>query len=57
MKLGEAMYKAQGGDPGMGPDGAGAGPGGGGAGETPKDDNVVDADFEEVDEKKRKGSA
>ena len=36
MKLGEAMYKAQ-------------GEAGGDAGETPKDDVVVDAEFEEVD--------
>ena len=36
MKLGEAMYKAQ-------------GEAGGDAGETPKDDGVVDAEFEEVD--------
>jgi molecular chaperone DnaK len=56
MKLGEAMYKAQaggaapGGDqPGAGPDaGGGAAPGGEGK------DKVVDADFEEVDEKKNK---
>jgi len=59
MKLGEHMYKAQQ-DAGAGPQGPGAGgpgaghPGGGpGAGH---DDKVVDADFEEVDEKKR-GSA
>jgi molecular chaperone DnaK len=50
MKLGEAMYKPDeaGGDSGGGPETAGnpsSGP-----------DNVVDADFEEVDEKKRKGS-
>lgn len=53
MKLGEAMYKAQqeagGGDAG----GQQGGPHGPGAGH---DDKVVDADFEEVDEKKR-GSA
>ena len=36
MKLGEAMYKAQ-------------GEAGGDAGEAPKDDGVVDAEFEEVD--------
>ena len=70
MKLGEAMYRAQqgaGGDaggagPGGGPGGgAGAGghggphggPGGGAAG----NDKVVDADFEEVDDQKRRGSA
>jgi len=51
MKLGEAMYKAQagGGEGGEGPDmdgGAGA----------PKDDNVVDAEFSEVDDQK-KGAA
>ncbi len=51
MKVGEAMYKAQqesgeAGDAGAGP-GAGAGSDAGGSDET-----VVDADFEEVDEKK-----
>jgi len=50
MKLGEAMYKAQqaaGGEAGAAPQ----------SGETPKsDDNVVDADFEEVDDDK-KGAA
>jgi len=52
MKMGEALYKAQGGaeQPQPGPEpgpqpGAGAG-----------DDKVVDADFEEVDEQKRRGS-
>jgi molecular chaperone DnaK len=49
MKLGEAMYKA-----------AQAQPGGEGApkteGEAPKDDNVVDAEFSEVDDNK-KGAA
>jgi molecular chaperone DnaK len=59
MKLGEGMYKAQQ-DAGGGPQGPGAGgpgaghPSGGHAGG--HDDKVVDADFEEVDEKKR-GSA
>ena len=46
MKLGEAMYKAQQSEAAAGDasaDGAAAGP---------KDDNVVDADFEEVDDKK-----
>jgi molecular chaperone DnaK len=58
MKLGEAMYKAQQGGPEAGP-GAGpqGGPGAGGAGkpgggEAGGDGKVVDADFEEVDEKK-----
>jgi molecular chaperone DnaK len=50
MKLGEGMYKAQQ-DAGAGPQGPQAGPGGGQSGG--HDDNVVDADFEEVDEKKR----
>ena len=51
MKLGEAMYKAQ------QAAGEGAAQPGGGGGEAPKpDDNVVDADFEEVDENK-KGTA
>jgi molecular chaperone DnaK len=47
MKLGEAMYKAQAaeGAPGEGPDSAGK-----------PQDNVVDADFEEVDDNK-KGAA
>ncbi|HUI35422.1 MAG TPA: molecular chaperone DnaK [Stellaceae bacterium] len=54
MKFGEAMYKATQGAEG-GPQGPGAG--GPGAGPHPgHDDKVVDADFEEVDEKKR-GSA
>ena len=43
MKLGEAMYKAQ--QTGGEPHGADTGAS---AGEAPKDDNVVDADFEEV---------
>jgi len=50
MKLGEAMYKAQ----------QASGEGGapeGDAGATPKDDNVVDAEFSEVDENNKKGSA
>ncbi len=59
MKLGEAMYKeaqaaaAAAADPGAGPDGSGNGaPGGDGA---PADgaDEVVDADFEEVDDDKK----
>jgi molecular chaperone DnaK len=54
MKLGEAMYKAS------QADNAGAGEGGdqgGGAGESKPDDNVVDAEFSEVDEDKKKGAA
>jgi molecular chaperone DnaK len=49
MKLGEAMYRAQQGAGGAGPEGA---PNPGDAGE-----NVVDAEFEEVDENKKKGGA
>ncbi len=48
MKLGEAMYKAQ---AAAGGDAAGA------EAAAPKDDNVVDADFEEVDDDKKKGAA
>jgi molecular chaperone DnaK len=54
MKLGEAMYRAQqGGDSGGGDadGGAGTGSGGGAA-----DDNVVDADFEEVEDDKKKSA-
>jgi len=47
MKLGEAMYKAQqAGAEGSAPEG-----------EAPKDDNVVDAEFSEVDDDKKKGAA
>jgi molecular chaperone DnaK len=54
MKLGEAMYKAQaGGHPGEGGGDAGPGAGGHAAG----DEKVVDADFEEVDDQKKRGSA
>jgi molecular chaperone DnaK len=56
MKLGETMYKAQ--QPGPGP-GDGGTPGGsaGGPGQGGGNDKVVDADFEEVDERKKRGSA
>jgi molecular chaperone DnaK len=47
MKLGEAMYKAQQAEQG------GAAP----EGESKPDDNVVDAEFSEVDEDKKKGAA
>ncbi|HAH09202.1 MAG TPA: molecular chaperone DnaK, partial [Alphaproteobacteria bacterium] len=47
MKLGEAIYRAQSASSGE----AGAGPDGG----KPADENVVDADYEEVDENKKKG--
>ncbi len=45
MKLGEAMYKAQ------------AGEGGDTEGGAKPDDNVVDAEFSEVDDDKKKGAA
>jgi len=51
MKLGEAMYKAQAAD-GAGAQPGGAGPGAG-PGATASDDKVVDAEFEEVDDKKK----
>jgi molecular chaperone DnaK len=50
MKIGEAMYKAQQ-DAGAGPGAPGAGPQAGGPGKP--DEKVVDAEFEEVDEKKK----
>ena len=54
MKLGEAMYRAQQSEAAPGDDGGSSGGGsgaGGGAG-----DNVVDADFEEVDDDKKKSA-
>jgi molecular chaperone DnaK len=63
MKLGEALYKAQ---PGPGDAAGGPGPGGGdhpggspggGPGGAHHGDKVVDADFEEVDDQKKRGSA
>ncbi|MBL8706278.1 MAG: molecular chaperone DnaK [Rhodospirillales bacterium] len=57
MKIGEAMYKAQAagaGDPNAAPGAdAGAGPGADAAGGAKPDEKVVDADYEEVDDKKR----
>jgi molecular chaperone DnaK len=56
MKLGEAMYRAQQSETAGGGDGEGRG-GGGGAGESGRgDDNVVDADFEEVEDDKKKSA-
>jgi molecular chaperone DnaK len=46
MKLGEAMYKAQ-----------QAEAGGEAGGPSKPDDNVVDAEFQEVDDDKKKGAA
>jgi molecular chaperone DnaK len=51
MKLGEAMYRAQAESAGGSDDGPDAA--GGGA---PRDDNVVDADFEEVEDDKKKSA-
>jgi molecular chaperone DnaK len=45
MKLGEAMYKAQ--------QAQGGTEGGAPGAEQPKDDNVVDAEFSEVDDSKK----
>ena len=62
MKLGEALYKQQAGADGAGPDagGPGAAPGGGPGGHEggakKADENVVDADFEEVHDDKNKKS-
>ncbi len=55
MKIGEAMYKAQ--QATGAPGGAGAGPEPGAAGPDPgAGEKVVDAEFEEVDEKKKKSA-
>jgi molecular chaperone DnaK len=56
MKLGEAMYRAQ--SEGAGGGGPGGGEGGGaeGGGAGPRDEGVVDADFEEVEDDKKKSA-
>jgi len=56
MKLGEAMYAAGQDDAGAG-DGGGAGDGDGGSAGASQDDQVVDADFEEVDDDRRDKTA
>jgi molecular chaperone DnaK len=62
MKIGEAMYKAQAADQAAGAtsDAGGAGPGAGGAGPGASggkpDEKVVDAEFEEVDDKKKRSA-
>jgi molecular chaperone DnaK len=56
MKLGEAMYKAQQ-EAGAGSQGGPGGAAGGGHPGGGADDKVVDADFEEVDDQKKRGSA
>jgi molecular chaperone DnaK len=54
MKLGEAMYKAQAASAGgAGPGDGGAAGGAAGGGKAKPEDKVVDADYEEVDERKR----
>ncbi len=58
MKIGEAMYRAQQSAPQEGaaePGGPGAGPEASGAGK-PGSEKVVDAEFEEVDDKKKKSA-
>jgi molecular chaperone DnaK len=56
MKIGEAMYKAGAGPQGpVGPDMGAAGPAGGAESAGP-DEKVVDAEFEEVDEKKKRSA-
>ena len=56
MKLGEAMYKQQQeGQPGDGGPGAG-GPGAAASGEPGKKEDVVDAEFTEVDDDKKKSA-
>ncbi|HJS86453.1 MAG TPA: molecular chaperone DnaK [Acetobacteraceae bacterium] len=55
MKLGEAMYKAQAAS-GAAEQQPGAGASGGSSGAGARDDKVVDAEFEEVDEKKKKSA-
>ncbi len=54
MKIGEAMYKAQA-DAGAPPGGGSDEPQGPSASGRP-DDKVVDAEFEEVDEKKKRSA-
>jgi molecular chaperone DnaK len=53
MRIGEAMYKAQAEAGGPSPGGQAGGEGGGGA---QADDKVVDAEFEEVDEQRKKSA-
>jgi len=54
MKVGEALYKAQQAEQAAAGEGGGPSPGGSGAGGA--NDKVVDADFEEVDDQKKRGS-
>jgi molecular chaperone DnaK len=57
MKIGETVYKAEQAAASAGPEasaGPGPGPSAGAAGGRKHDDNVVDAEFEEIDDKKKK---
>jgi molecular chaperone DnaK len=54
MKLGEAMYRAQQGQPGEGEGPGGPGAGAGAGAGRPHDERVVDAEFEEVDPEQSK---
>ena len=54
MKIGEAMYKAEQAQSQQPPPGGDGGPHAGGSG--PNDEKVVDAEFEEVDDKKKKSA-
>jgi molecular chaperone DnaK len=56
MKIGEALYKQQAGAA-AGPEAAGTGTDQPQQAHRPGDDNVVDADFEEVDENKKKNKS
>jgi molecular chaperone DnaK len=57
MKIGEAVYKAQAGAAGPQPGGAGGPGAAGGQAGAGGNEKVVDADFEEVDDQKKRGSA
>jgi molecular chaperone DnaK len=54
MKLGEALYKAQQAEATAGGTASGDASGNASSGDTAKDDGVVDAEFEEVDDNKKK---
>jgi molecular chaperone DnaK len=57
MKLGEALYKAQQAEQQAGSGDGGTSQGGPSHGAAGGNDKVVDADFEEVDDQKKRGSA
>ncbi|MDF2782562.1 MAG: molecular chaperone DnaK [Geminicoccaceae bacterium] len=56
MKLGEAMYRAQQAETTSGGDGGDGGGASGTGGAATGDDNVVDADFEEVEDDRKKSA-